>query len=366
LIVIIFIKKIMIRYVLVFSLFLSFNTSSAQDPVFDNLVWSDEFNSNGAIDGENWFHQTELPNGSSWYNNEIQHYTNREDNSYVANGSLFINAKKENFTDQGVVKSHTSARLNSKFAFTYGRVQIRAVLPTGVGTWPALWTLGKNIIEPGGYWNNTHGTVGWPACGEIDIMEHWGNNQDYVQSALHTPSSFGNTMNKGGRAVPGASDNFHIYEMEWNSEKITFRIDGIQHYVYQPAVKNAETWPFDADQYLLLNVAILPEIAASFTESAMQIDYVRVYQEAILGVDEVSVKEQIKAYPNPVGDTLTITIPSNLVGAEMRLYAILGQEIAKERLLDTSSKIDFSSVPNGLYLLKIETSSGTFTQSIVK
>ena len=136
------------------------------------LVWSDEFDGTGAIDSDKWFHQTLLPNGNSWFNGELQHYTNRTDNSYLADGYLHIVAKKESFTDQGRTKSYTSARLNSKYAFTYGRVEISAKLPTGRGTWPAIWTLGQNITENGGYWTSTNGTTGWPACDEVDIMQH--------------------------------------------------------------------------------------------------------------------------------------------------------------------------------------------------
>jgi beta-glucanase (GH16 family) len=245
---------------------------------FGNLVWSDEFNTNGTVSSANWHHQTQLPNGDSWYNGEAQHYTNRQVNSNVNNGFLNIVAKKETFTDQGQTKQYTSARLNSKFAFKYGRVEVRAKLPIGAGTWPAIWMLGKNIIEPGGYWSSTHGTTSWPACGEVDIMEHWGNNQNYVQSALHTPSSFGGTVNIGGQVVPTVSSQFHIYTLEWTSEKMTFKVDGVVHYVYNPAIKDANTWPFDSDQYILLNVAMQPGIDPLFTQSTMEVDYVRVYQ----------------------------------------------------------------------------------------
>ena len=245
---------------------------------FNTLVWSDEFNTNGAVNPSNWHHQTQLPNGSSWYNGEVQHYTNRQVNSNVNNGVLSIVAKKETFTDQGQTKQYTSARLNSKFAFKYGRVEIRAKLPTGTGTWPAIWMLGKNINEPGAYWSSTNGTVNWPACGEIDIMEHWGNNQNYVQSAIHSPSSFGGTVNIGGQNIPTVSSQFHVYTLEWSSERMTFSVDGVVHYVYNPAIKNANTWPFDADQYILLNVAMQPAIDPLFTHSAMEVDYIRVYQ----------------------------------------------------------------------------------------
>ena len=258
--------------------FLISSFSVAQDW---DLIWSDEFNSNGAVNSEKWFHQTQLPNGWGWYNNEQQHYTNRLQNSYVENGKLNIVAIKENFNDQGHTKQYTSARLNSKFAFRYGKVEVRAKLPTGQGTWPAIWTLGKNVTEPGGYWANSgFGNASWPACGEIDIMEHWGTNQNYVQSATHTPSSHGGTINHGGQMISTASSQMHTYGLVWTPEQLIFSVDGVVHYTYNPPVKNAETWPFDAEQYLLLNLAIEQNIAPNFVEDAMEIDYVRVYQTA--------------------------------------------------------------------------------------
>jgi beta-glucanase (GH16 family) len=246
------------------------------------LVWSDEFDGTGVIDGENWFHQTQLPNGVSWYNGEVQHYTDRVENSYVADGYLHIAAIKESFTDQGQTKNYTSARLNSKYAFQYGRVEVMAKLPTGRGTWPAIWMLGRNITEPGGYWTAQYGTTGWPACGEIDIMEHWGFDQDVIQAATHTPSSSGNTVNKGSIQGEDVSNTFHLYAMEWTAEKIDFYYDDTLYYTYQPSGKNNDNWPFNAPQYLLLNIAmggVGGEIDPNFTSSEMVIDYVRVYQE---------------------------------------------------------------------------------------
>jgi beta-glucanase (GH16 family) len=233
-----------------------------------------------AIDSSKWHHQTIMPNGWSWFNNEQQHYTDRIENSYVNNGSLKIVAIKESYRDQGRTKEYTSARLNSKYAFKYGRVEVRAKLPRGVGTWPAIWTLGKNITERGAYWETQgFGTTSWPACGEIDIMEHWGDDENYVQSAMHTPSSHGGTINHGGQYINTATSQFHIYEMDWNSERIVFSVNGFEHYRYAPTVKNSSTWPYDAEQFLLLNVAIEDSISANFTQSAMEIDYVRVYAE---------------------------------------------------------------------------------------
>jgi beta-glucanase (GH16 family) len=246
------------------------------------LVWSDEFSGTGPISSDLWFHQTQLPAGGNWYNGEQQHYTNRIENSSVGNGVLKIVAKKESFTDQGQTKQYTSARLNSKFAFTYGRVDVRAKLPTGAGTWPAIWMLGKNINEPGGYFSSQFGTTNWPATGEIDIMEHWGNNPNVIHGSIHTTSSFGSTINTKTTLVSQVSTTYHVYSIVWDESKIQFLVDEVVFYTYSPAVKNASTWPFDKPQYLLLNIAmggIGGTIDPAFTQSSMEIDYVRVYQK---------------------------------------------------------------------------------------
>ena len=208
--------------------------SESNESEFKTLVWSDEFNGDGKINPENWHHQTQLPPGGNWFGGLIQHYTNRENNSYLKSGFLNLVAKKEIFDDQGEVKQYTSARLNSKYAFTYGRVEVRAKLPTGVGTWPAIWMLSKQINEDGAYWDNQgFGTINWPVCGEIDILEHWGKNQNFVQSAVHTTSSYGGeVVNLGGQKISSASNQFHIYTLEWSPEKMVFSVDGAEHYTY--------------------------------------------------------------------------------------------------------------------------------------
>ena len=269
----------------ILTLLFNFQFANSQvDIIYNDLVWSDEFDGNGAINASKWHHQIQIPAGGSWYNGEEQHYTNELTNSLVENGVLKITAKKEAYTNQGYTKQYTSARLNSKFAFTHGRVDIRAKIPTNQGTWPALWMLGKNIIEPGAFFSATHGTTSWPACGEIDIMEHgitpW-QPTGFVQSALHTPSSFGNTVNHGGTIANNLGNEFHVYSMNWSPNQITFLLDGVPFYTYNPAVKNASTWPFIADQYLLLNIAmggVAGTIPSNFTQATMEIDYVRVYQ----------------------------------------------------------------------------------------
>ena len=339
---------------------------SGMASTYNNLVWSDEFDGNGSVNSTKWFPQTQLPNGNSWYNGELQHYTNRQVNSNIINGVLNIIAKKETFTDQGKTKQYTSARLNSKFAFKYGRVEVRAKLPLGAGTWPAIWMLGKNIIEPGGYWATTYGSASWPACGEIDIMEHWGTNQNYVQSAMHTPSSSGSTVNLGGQTIPTASTQFHIYSLEWSATSMIFSVDNVVHYVYNPAVKNASTWPFDAEQYLLLNVAIQSSIATNFVQSAMEVDYVRIFQQGSLATENTTKPKDLFLFPNPATDKLNLKISENQIGNQVTIYSILGQELNSYILNTEETILDVTNYQNGIYLLKINTNSGIQTYKFIK
>lgn len=276
-------------FILSLLFFITSQFSKAQvDVVYTDLVWSDEFDNNGAVNSAKWFHQTQLPAGGSWFNGEVQHYTNQLTNSFVNGGFLNIVSKKEPYTDQGITKQYTSARLNSKFAFLYGRVDIRAKIPTNQGTWPALWMLGKNVNEDGGFFDAQFGTTNWPACGEIDIMEHGitpSQPTNYIQSALHTPSSFGNTTNIGGTIASNLGNDYHVYSMNWSPFQITFLLDGVAFYTYNPAVKTPNNWPFNAEQYLLLNIAmggVAGTIPSNFTQASMEIDYVRVYQNALV------------------------------------------------------------------------------------
>ena len=319
------------------------------DIIYTDLVWADEFDTNGAIDAAKWYHQTQLPQGGSWYNGEVQHYTNRIENSSVNNGFLDITAIKENFTDQGETKQYTSARLNSKFAFTYGRVDVRAKLPFGDGTWPAIWTLGKNINEDGGYWDNQYGTVGWPACGELDIMEHGLHPTNQVSVAIHTPSSYGSTVNTSIQPLADVANDFHVYSMNWSPDQITFLIDGVGFYTYNPAVKNDDTWPFYLEQYLLLNIAMGGNggaIDSNFSQSSMVIDYVRVYQNTTASTEDVFANK-FSVYPNPSSDVLNIRTDEPIEKVE--LYNTIGQLIVAKK----TTNINISSLKTGIYILKI-------------
>ena len=328
------------------------DTAGNQPPVvYDELVWADEFDGTGMIDTSKWFHQTQLPNGNSWFNGELQHYTDELTNSFVDSGYLHIVAKNESYTDQGVTKQYTSARLNSKYAFTYGRVEVRAMLPTGPGTWPAIWTLGKNIDELGGYFDNQFGSVPWPACGEMDIMEHWGVNQDYISSATHTPSSFGGTVNVGGLTLPGVSNQFNVYALDWYPDRLDFSVNGNVFYSYEPPVLNPSTWPFTLDQYILLNIAIDGNITGTFTESDMVIDYVRIYQSSPVGLDENEGMSPWNVFPNPTSDLVNISIPEGQSGREALICSINGQVLEKLRLEAPITSFSVAHLKAGTYFL---------------
>lgn len=240
---------------------------------FTNLVFFDEFDEDGAINNTKWLHKTIGPNNGSWWNNEKQHYTDRLDNAIVSNGTLKIIAKKESYTSSGVTLDYTSARLNSKFSFTYGRIDVKAKLPKGQGTWPAIWMLGNTVY-----------TVGWPQCGEIDIMEHWGHNPTNVSSSIHTEACYFRnctTSGIGNTVIGDFNTKFHVYSAEWTKDEIRFYLDDTSLYNYKPDVKTAQNWPFTENQFIILNVAMGGSwfnIAPDFKESAMEIDYVRVYQ----------------------------------------------------------------------------------------
>ena len=244
------------------------------------LVFADEFDYEGSPDFAKWHHQVVGPNNGSWYNGEVQHYTERPENSYVSDGTLKIRALKEQYTSGGVTKSYTSARLNSKYAFTYGRVEVRAKLPAEGGTWPAIWTLGANINETGNYFGQQYGNVGWPACGEIDIMEQRGWDKNNTIAYFH----WGNTntgvyQSEGSEtSVPDSTTEFHLYILEWDSSSMRVLVDDTL--VYE--LSNTQDKPYDNPHYLLLNIAmggnLGGEIPTDFADATLEIDYVRVYQ----------------------------------------------------------------------------------------
>ncbi|MBB1192740.1 glycoside hydrolase family 16 protein [Flavobacterium sp. SOK18b] len=225
------------------------------------LIWSDEFNTDGAPDASKWTFQIWDPER---VNNELQSYTNRSENAIVQGGVLKIKAIREKY-GKG---DFTSGRLesNGKFDFTYGKVVIRAKLPTGVGTWPAVWMLGSNI-----------GSVGWPACGEIDILESVGKELNVNHSSLHSPGRSGATPDTGTIKVPNDNTEFHVYTADWTASYIKFYVDDKLFYTFA----NSDKFPFNKNFYLIVNLAMGGiwggPVDPGFTSSTLEVDYIRVY-----------------------------------------------------------------------------------------
>jgi len=333
---------------------------SVPAPVFDNLVWSDEFDGTGAIDGSKWFQQTQLIAGTSWANGEEQHYTNRQVNSYTDNGTLKIKAIKEPFTDQSVTKNYTSARLNSKFAFKYGRVEVRAKLPSVAGSWPAIWLLGKNVNETGGYWNNQgFGTTSWPLCGEIDVMEP-NVAKTQILGTWHWDNGSGYRMNSKGVATNNAdtSQNFHTYILQWTATSMKIFMDTIL--INEMPTVN----PFNQEFYILLNVAMGGSLGgpinSGFTDDTMEIDYVRVYQESNLSIPEEA-NNKVHLYPNPVSNKLNIELGSVAYKTiKMQVVDINGRLIYDKQRDINDSKISFDTtyLKSGLYFIRLIQKNG--------
>jgi hypothetical protein len=243
-------------------------------PVGYNLIWNDEFDTDGLVDEVKWKYDT-YRNPVGWYNNELQYYSSRRpENAIVDDGKLLITARIEtldNQPDYGGQK-YTSARMitQDRQAWTYGYFDIRAKLPCGGGTWPAIWTLGTT----GG---------GWPSNGEIDIMEFIGNDPDWVQGMVHTPSGYAGNGQGKKTILEDACQDFHNFQMLWTEEKLEFAVDGNKYYEYVNQGTGPKQWPFDAPQYLLLNNAIGGVLGGVVDDSIFPvtyaIDYVRVYQK---------------------------------------------------------------------------------------
>lgn len=233
-----------------------------EEPEFTTLMFEDNFDVAGAPDASKW--NMEIGNGQNgWGNSELQYY--RAENAVVSDGTLKITAKAESFGGF----NYTSARMTTyeKYDFTYGKLEIRAKLPTGGGTWPALWMLGSNFE-----------TVPWPGCGEIDMMEHVGNEQNEILATLHFPGNSGGNGVTGQTQVETASTEFHVYSLTWTDSFIKFYVDDVLFHTFA----NNDSVPFNSDFFIIMNVAMGGNlggpIEGGFTQSALEVDYVRVYQ----------------------------------------------------------------------------------------
>jgi beta-glucanase (GH16 family) len=278
--------KIIFVFFAIFCLFLTTGTASSGDRCPNGLtrfstetqqnwrlVWSDEFNDGNLPDTTKWNYDTR-GNEYGWGNNEAQWYTvANPENCRIENGILRIRAKKEPVFG----KNYSSARLTTKNKgdWKYCKVEVRAKLPSGRGTWPAIWMLPTE---------NAYG--GWPKSGEIDIMEHVGFNPDTVFSTVHTGRfnhMIGTQVGKK-TGLPTATTQFHLYTTEWEENEIRSYVDGVHYFTFKNNGEGFEAWPFDQPFHLILNLAIggglggQKGIDDSLFPHILEVDYVRVYQ----------------------------------------------------------------------------------------
>jgi beta-glucanase (GH16 family) len=233
------------------------------------LVWADEFQYDGAPDQRKW-----KPEVGMIRNNELQIYTeNRRENARVEGGMLVLEARKEPWEKA----AYTSASLTTaeRQSWTYGKFEIRAKIPSGRGMWPAIWMLGESI-----------GVKGWPACGELDIMENVGFDPDRIVCSAHTKSynHVIKTQRSGVLELKNPSADFHVYSMEWSKSEVIFRVDEREVYRFSNDGKGEDSWPFNSPHYLILNIAVgggwggQQGVDDSIFPQKMLVDYVRVYQ----------------------------------------------------------------------------------------
>lgn len=240
------------------------------------LVWSDEFNVDGRPDSGRWDYDIGdgCPDNCGWGNNELQYYTDKVTNARVEDGYLIIEAHRDSLGG----KAFTSAKIVSrgKGDWRYGRFEIRARLPHGKGTWPAIWMLPTD-------WK--YG--GWPASGEIDIMEHVGHDPGVIHGTIHTEAynHIKGTQKEGIVPVTDAQEAFHVYAVDWTEDKMEFYVDDeLYHTVVREPEDDYKGWPFDQRFYLIMNIAVggnwggAQGVDPGIWPQRMEIDYVRVYQ----------------------------------------------------------------------------------------
>ena len=244
------------------------------------LVWSDEFNGpdGSSVDPSKWVLET---GGNGWGNHELEYYTLRPANAFQQGGNLVIKVSREKYSGADAVsRDYTSARLKTegKFSQKYGRFEARIKIPEGQGIWPAFWMLGADI-----------GQVGWPKCGEIDIMENIGKEPAVAHGTIHGPGYSGDNGIGSPFSPPDHArfaDDFHIYAVEWQPTAIRFYVDDHLYATRTPAeIPKGTTWVYNHPFFMLLNVAVgggwpgPPDSTTPFPQT-MLVDYVRVYKRS--------------------------------------------------------------------------------------
>lgn len=320
------------------------------------LVWSDEFDGT-VINDSNWTHEI---GGQGWGNNELQYYTDRDINSYLENGYLVIQALKENYSSW----NYTSARLKTqgKVFIKYGKILARIKLPYGQGIWPAFWMMGESISS-----------VGWPFCGETDVMEMigGGDRENTVYGTAHWADENGLHVQFGDRYTLNSgtfADNYHLFSIIWDDQSIKWYVDN--HLYNELDITATPLSEFHNNFFILLNVAVggnwpgYPDATTVFPQK-MYIDYIRIYQNMPSSVEERTILpleyNLYQNYPNPFNPTTTIKYQLPKPGiVNIKIYDTLGKEVAilvNEEKSAGNYTVEFNAgdLSSGIYIYKLST-----------
>ena len=329
--------------------FLFYLTATVVTPLWSQssyeLVWSDEFNSNGFPDSTSWSYET---GAGGWGNNELEYYTSKRlDNARVENGSLILEARKESYSGS----NYTSARLmtyhNGKY-WKYGRIEARMKLPYGQGIWPAFWMMGKSLFA---------GT-GWPACGEIDIMELIGGGEgrdDKVYGTAHWANAAGSHAQYGGNyqlAQGIFADTFHIFSIEWTETYIKWFVDGIQFNVI--SITPSDLSEFHQEFFLILNLAVggnwpgYPDSTTVFPQK-LEVDYIRVFQMNTTAIEPKRDDNSLIVYPSPATDKLFV---KNLKKKQKYFFFDCLGKMVRTGVISPGSYIKLNGLNPGIYIIQ--------------
>ncbi len=302
------------------------------------LSWADEFDGT-SLNTAIW---TPEIGAGGWGNNELQYYTANPQNLTVSNGSLKITALEETIGSS----SYTSSRIITRdlYEFQYGKIESRIKIPVGQGIWPAFWMLGANFDQ-----------LGWPHCGEIDVMEHV-NNESLTNGTVHWYNNVSHAYE--GSSVPIDESEFHVYGAIWNETYIQFYVDDFIFYQFDYAAYTNSAPIFQKPFFFLLNVAVggnwpgNPDASTIFP-ATLEVDYVRVYQLASVGLPSVNAGSDFKVYPNPLSDELTISTGNILTNNHYSIYIATGSMIASGAMASARTVLDTKNWPHGVYFLHI-------------
>jgi beta-glucanase (GH16 family) len=329
------------------------------------LVWFENFDGD-ELDLSSWTYET----GGNWYNNELQHYTDREKNIRVENSKLIIEAHKENYGGN----NYTSARIKTqgKKFFKYGRIEARIKMPFGQGMWPGFWMMGIN--EP---------VVGWPACGEIDVVEMIGgsNRERTIYGTAHWSHNGSHAEYGGMNSLASGlySDDFHIYSIEWDEQFIKWFVDGNQY--HEIDITPAQLSEFHQEFFFLLNVAVggdwpgNPNAATEFPQK-MEVDFIRVVQfmpTPVTDEEQSDYTASFEVYPNPFNSMVSMLVSinsGNNVNSRIDIINALGQVVhAERRILNYGvNKIFWSpaaDLNSGVYFIRLRADEFYQTRKIV-